>query len=261
MRRRGRLDGAISVLFTILAAAALAGAAETEGDTSEAEDLVRRTVAALPKEPFRAKLELTPSGAPTREVDLRHKRIGTKRASYLEVMAPEELKGIRFLFIEEEGAPPDQYIKIATARSPVRVKDQIRTQPFLESAFYVSDLVEPDLDAFRYRFVGEEGIGGRKVKLVEAVPKNPADEVYGKTVVAIDPERLLILRRQFFDKDGKLVKTWTIDLVEEVEGIQTIRDQRMENAKDGSQARLKTAEIDYGVELSDAMFKPDYLSR
>jgi hypothetical protein len=251
----------ILALFTTLAVAAAAAAAETGEGDSGAEDLVRRTVAALPKQPFRANLELTPSGAPTRQVDLRHKRIGTKRASYLEVTAPEELKGIRFLFIEEEGAPPEQYIKIAAARSPVRVKDQIRTQPFLESAFYVSDLVEPDLDAYRYRLVGEEGIGGRKVKLVEAVPKNPADEIYGKTVVAIDPERLLILRRQFFDKDGKLVKTWTIDLVEEVEGVQTIRDQRMENHKDGSQARLKTSSIDYGVDLADNMFKPEYLSR
>jgi hypothetical protein len=261
MRRRWRLHTATWVLVATLGAAAAAAAAETGASDSGAEDLVRRTVAALPKQPFRAKLELTPSGAPTREIDLRHKRIGTKRASYLEVTAPEELKGIRFLFIEEEGAPPEQYIKIATAKNPVRVKDQIRTQPFLESAFYVSDLVEPDLDAYRYRFVGDEGIGGRKVKLVEAVAKNPADQVYGKTVVAIDPDRLLILRRQFFDKDGKLVKTWTIDLVEEVEGVQTIRDQRMESVKDGSQARLKTAEIDYGVELADAMFKPEYLAR
>jgi hypothetical protein len=261
MTRPWRLQTITLALLAALAAAPLALAAETGASESGAEDLVRRTVAALPKQPFRAKLELTPSGAPTREVDLRHKRIGAKRASYLEVTAPEELKGIRFLFIEEEGAPPEQYIKIATARSPVRVKDQIRTQPFLESAFYVSDLVEPDLDAYRYRFVGDEGIGGRKVKLVEAVPKDPAGEVYGKTIVAIDPERLLILRRQFFDKDGKLVKTWTIDLVEEVEGVQTIREQRMENAKDGSQAKLKTAEIDYGVELADGMFKPEYLSR
>src|SRR5690606_28835542 len=141
----------------------------------------------------------------------------------------EELKGIRFLFLEEAGAAPEQYIKIASARQPVRVKDQIRKQPFLESAFYVADLVEPEVDAYTYRFVGEEGIGGRKVRLVEATPKKPDEEIYARTVVAIDPDDLLILRRQFFDRDGKLVKVWTVDLVEEVEGVQTIRDQRMEN--------------------------------
>jgi hypothetical protein len=259
MTRRWRPETAILCLLAALLAAAPAFAAGE--DDAAAADLVRRTVAALPKEPFRAKLVLTPSGASAREIDLRHKRIGTKRASYLEVTAPEELKGIRFLFIEDEGAAPEQYIKIATARSPVRVKDQIRTQPFLESAFYVSDLVEPKLEAYTYKMVGEEGIGGRKVKLVEATPKNPAEEIYGKTIVAIDPTDLLILRRQFFDKDGKLVKTWTVDLVDEVEGVKTIRDQRMENVKDGSKASLKTTEIDYGVEISDSMFKPEYLSR
>jgi hypothetical protein len=259
MTRRWRSATAISLLLAALSAAAPAFAAGANDPA--AEDLVRKTVGALPKEPFRAKLVLTPSNAAAREIDLRHKRIGTKRASYLEVTAPEELKGIRFLFIEDETEAPEQYIKIATARSPVRVKDQIRTQPFLESAFYVSDLVEPDLEAYTYEFVGEEGIGGRKVKLVQATPKKPEAEIYAKTVVAIDPTDLLILRRQFFDKDGKVVKTWTVDLVEDVEGVKTIRDQRMENAKDGAKAQLKTAEIDYGVELPDAMFKPEYLSR
>jgi hypothetical protein len=259
MTRRWRPVTAIPCLLAALLAAAPAlGAGEND---PAAEDLVRKTVEALPKQPFRAKLVLTPSGAAPREIDLSHKRIGTKRSSYLDVTAPEELKGIRFLFIEDEGTAPEQYIKIATARSPVRVKDQIRTQPFLESAFYVSDLVEPDLEAYTYKAVGEEGIGGRKVKLVEATPKKPAEEVYAKTIVAIDPTDLLILRRQFFDQDGKLVKTWTVDLVEEVEGVKTIREQRMENVKDGTKATLKTAEIDYGVDLPDALFNPDSLSR
>lgn len=260
MKRRLRPEAAILALLTLLTGDVLAAEAPPANDPA-AEDLVRKTIAALPQQSFKAKLELTPAGAPTRVVDLSHKRIGGKRATYLDVTAPEELKGIRFLFIEEAGAPPEQYIKIASARSPVRVKDQIRTQPFLESAFYVSDLVEPDVGRYTYRFVGEEGIGGRKVKLVEATPKQPADEIYGRTVVAIDPTDLLILRRQFFDKDGKLLKVWTIDLVEEVEGVKTIRDQRMENVRDKTQARLRTAEIDYGVELPDALFNPESLSR
>ena len=94
------------------------------------------------------------------------------RATYLDVTAPDELSGIRFLFLEHADREPEQFIKVAAAHNAVKVKDQVRKQPFLESDFYVSDLVEPPIDAYTYKFVGEEELLGRKTKLVEAVPKN-----------------------------------------------------------------------------------------
>src|SRR5512143_1680936 len=102
--------------------------------------LVKAVLDALPKVPFVSKLTLTmPQG--NRKLELSSKRVGDARASYLEVVAPESLQGIRFLFIERYGAAPEQYVKVAAARNAVRVADQVRKQPFLESAFYVSDMV------------------------------------------------------------------------------------------------------------------------
>ncbi|MEW6272855.1 MAG: outer membrane lipoprotein-sorting protein [Thermodesulfobacteriota bacterium] len=235
------------------------GASSIAADDAAA--LVKKAVDALPKVPFRAQLVLTPAKEEPRELALSHKLVGGARASYLEVTAPDQLEGIRFLFLEHPNGEPEQYIKVAAARSAVRVKDQIRKQPFLESDFYVSDLVEPPLDAYTYKFVGEEELLGRKTRLVEAVPKNSANEIYGKTVIAIDPQDLLILKRSFYDLKGKPQKVWTIDKVEKVDGIWTIRDQRMTTADQGTTSRLETPKIEYSVELKDAMFTPEYLKR
>ena len=183
------------------------------------------------------------------------------RASYLEVTAPSALQGIRFLFIERPTGRSEQYVKASFSRGGILVADEIRTQPFLESAFYISDLVEPDIDAFTYTFVGEETVLDRRCKLVEGVAVKPEAEVYSKTVAAIDPADALVLKRTFFDHKGRLLKRWTVDKIERIDGYWTVRDQRMINVQENVRSRLEITDMTYNVTLDDAMFKPEYLTR
>lgn len=227
-------------------------------DTFDARDLVKRVMEALPRVPFTSKLTLTtPQGV--RQLELHHKFIDGARDSYLELAAPEELRGIRFLFLERINAPADQYMKLASSKTLIRVADEVRTQPFLGATFYIADLVTPALDDFTYKLVGEEEILGRRALLVEATPKDPKKEIYGKTIMGLDPQDLLVLRRQFYDHDGQILKVWTVETVERVDGIWTMMKQRMTNTQTTEQSRLEVQAIKYNVELPDSMFTPKYL--
>ena len=250
---------AVCVALTGCLETALSTAARADAD--EARNLVRRVLDAVPKASFAAKLNLSSKDFDTRVLRMNRKYVGGAHGSYLEVIAPDNLQGIRFLFLEHPGGQNEQYIKVAASRSSVRVSDEIRRQPFLGSTFYVSDLVMPNLDDYTYRFVGEETLLGRPCKLVEMLPKKPDEEIYGKTVLALDPNDLLILRRQFFDQKGDLFKVWTIEKVEKIDGNWTLREQEMSNVKDNTRSRLEVAEIEYGVDLPDVMFTPKYLLR
>jgi outer membrane lipoprotein-sorting protein len=168
---------------------------------------------------------------------------------------------MRFLFLQPLKGENQQYMKPTFSRSSVLVSGEIRQRPFLGSAFYVADLVDPVIDNFTYSFVGEEELLGRKCKLVEAVPKKPADEIYGKTILALDPKDLLILKRQFFDPSGKLLKVWTIEEVQQIDGTWTLAKQKMENVQDNTISRLDTLEIEYNADIKDLVFKPKYLLR
>lgn len=222
--------------------------------------LVRQVVEALPQVPFTAKVKLSIEGGEARELEMSHKLIDGNRSSYLTVKAPAELEGIRFLFIEKKGAPAEQYMKVAASRTVVRVAGEVRQQPFLSSTFFIADLVDPPLDSFTYTYVGKETVGGRACKLVESVPKNPEKEVYGKTVIAIDPTDHLAMRRTFYDKKGQVLKLWTVEKVEKIDGFWTMRDQKMTNVQ-GNTSRLEITEIKYNAELEDAIFTPKYLLR
>lgn len=246
------VTAAISALFLLPADA---------GADDSAASLVKKTVDALPKVPVQAKLKLTPPEQPPREVALSSKMVGGKRASYLEVTEPAALQGIRFLFLENPGGAAEQYMKIAMAPNAVKVSGQVRKNPFLESDFYVYDMVEPDVGDFEYEFIGEGGIGGRAVKKIKATPKDPENAVYGSMILSIDPKDLIVIKREFTDKKGKPFKEWTVDVLEEVDGVLTIRDQHMKNLQNDTVSRLETVEVLYNGEIPDSTFTPEHLRR
>ena len=235
---------------------ALAADEDTDGKV-----LVSKVVAAIPRNSFSAKLTVSSSDFAPREMQMSRKYVDGAHGSYLEVTAPDELEGIRFLFLERANQPNEQYIKVKASRNPVRVQEGVRTQPFLGSAFYVSDLVLPEVDNYTYKYLGKDVVGGRSVTLVEMTPKDPDNEVYAKTVLALDPKDLLILRREFFDKNGDKVKVWTIDKVEQIDGIWTLTGQEMQDLKNKSKSRLDVSDVKYNAELPDVMFTPKYLTR
>jgi hypothetical protein len=248
-------------VMAALAAVCVPTLARGAGDETDGEALVRKVVAAVPKNAFTAKLTLSSPEFAPRELQMSRKYVDGTHGSYLEVTAPDELEGIRFLFLERANQPNEQFIKVKASRNPVRVQEAIRTQPFLGSSFYVSDLVLPQVDDYSYKYLGKDVVGGRSVTLVEMTPKDPATQVYARTVLALDPKDLLIMRREFFDKNGDKVKIWNIDKVEQIDGIWTLTGQEMQDLKGKSRSRLDISDIKYNADLPDVMFTPKYLTR
>ena len=248
-------------LVVLITGLRLVAAAPTWADDPEARDLVHRVLEAIPRQSFVAKLTVSNADSSPREVQMSRKYVGDTHGSYLEVTAPGDLAGIRFLFLERAHAPDEQYIKVKASRNAVRVSDDIRKQPFLGSAFYVSDLVMPDLDEYTYRVVGSDTVSGRSATLVEMTPKQSDREIYAKTILALDPRDLLVLRREFFDRKGDKVKVWTVDKIERIDGIWTLTGQEMQNLKENTRSRLDVRDIKYNAALPDEMFTPQYLVR
>jgi hypothetical protein len=231
-------------------------------DVPEARKLVTRVRDSVPTEPMVAKATLKGSGGWVRELTMSHKKIGDDRATLLEVTAPGDVAGSRYLFLERTEGSDRQfmYLPKLTARV-IEVMDAARHEPFLGSDFYVSDLMAPDVAAFTYAFVGDEEILDRPCRLVEATAKPDAGVPYAKTIMAIDPKDLVVTRVQAFAEDGKLFKVWTLEKLETIDGQKTPVEQRMKNVEADSESTLTLDEIRYNADLPDKLFDRGRLSR
>jgi hypothetical protein len=225
-------------------------------------DLMKRVRAAAPKTAFVAKGKLVSDRGLTRELELSHKHMNDGvEASYMEVTAPMDLKDTRFLFFDHETGRDVQFIYVPAAKRAIQVGGQTRKQSFLGSEFYVGDFAQPELDAFTYSFVGEETVGGRKCKLVQAVPKNTEDMLYSKSIAAVDPNDLVVMRTQLFDDKGQLQKVWTIEKIEKIDGNWTPLKQKIEDVQEKHWSELEMSEVKYNAQLPDDIFNKSYLTR
>jgi hypothetical protein len=230
-------------------------------DADDARDLVKRVLEAVPKVAFTAQVQLSSDRGWVRELSLSRAFVNGADMSYLEVTAPLDLKDTRFLLIDRANGRDEQFMYVPAVKRAMQISDATRKQPFLGSDFNVSDMVRPELDAFTYRFVGGENVAGRATRLVEALPKNPEQELYSKTIAAIDPADLLVMRVQFFDDGGALLKLWTLEKFEKVDGNWTPLVQKMEHVQDKHESRLTLTGVQYNASLPEDIFNRTFLTR
>lgn len=236
------------------------GSAAAEGDV-DARELVRKVIEALPKDSFEARMTVSSGDFEPRELRMVRHVVEGAHGTYLEVLSPDDLEGIRFLFLEHPGKPNEQFIKVKASRTAIQVSEEVRRQPFLGSTFYVSDLVMPNLDDYSYKYVGKDVVGDRTVTLVEMTPVKPDEDIYSKTIVALDPADLIVLRREYFDKDGQKIKVWTVDKIDKIKDTLSPMGQKMVDLRTGATSRLDVSKVDFDAEVTDAHFTPKYLLR
>ena len=102
-------------------------------------------------------------------------------------------------------------------------------------------------------------MNGRKTKLVQAVPKSSEGEIYSKTILAIDPQDLVVPRTQFFDKKGQLLKVLTAKKLEKIEGFWIPVEQEMVDVQGSTNSTLLMKGVKFGVDLPDGMFDRSYM--
>lgn len=227
-----------------------------------ARTLVQRVVDAMPDVPFVAKMRLTTPGKLEREVTSYTKPLSdTLDGRYMEVTAPFDVKDVRYLFYERSTGVDEQFTYLPLLRRVIRLSEKTRREPFLGSTFYVNDMIAPSVDDFVYRFVGEEEIDQRHCRLVESVPRDPERELYGKTIFAIDPNDLVIMRTQLFDRELRSAKVLTTERIEKIDGFWTPLLQRMKDQRDDTESLLETVEINYRAPLGDELFDLAYIGR
>lgn len=244
----------ISIAFI----AALVAAATPAAGEESARELMNRVTDSAPAS-LKASSSLVTSSGQKRDMTVSHKRLGEGAATYIEVIAPGDVAGTRFLLKEKSGGADEQYMYIPAVKRAIKVSEETRKQPFLGSDFYVADLVSPDLDAYELAFTGEEEVGGRKTRLIEAKPKDPEGELYGKAIFAVDAADLVIVRTEFFDKKGAPLKVLTTTKLEQVDGKWTPLEQQMKNLQSDTTSTLAVREVTYGIELPDGMFDRSFL--
>jgi len=236
------------VLFAVIAVLAFPGSAAAADD---AREIVRAAWDAWRGTSSHGEMTMTihrPGWE--RTMSMRAWTRGEKH-SLVRVTAPKKDAGNGTLMIEN-----NMWSYSPKVNRVIKVPSSMMGQSWMGSDFSNKDVSRADdiVDQYTHTLASTEEHEGHEVWVVESVPHEDAAVVWGKEVLKVRDDHVL-LEEAFYDQDGELVKTLRALEVGEVGGRMIAIRQRMAKVDtDDEWTEMTVESMEYDVELKDSLF-------
>jgi hypothetical protein len=187
------------------------------------------------------------------------------RKSLIRFLAPRDVENTALLTWEARDGNDDQWLYLPATRKAKRVASSSKKNQFMGTDFAYEDLRTENLGVHRYTAVGSETVDGRECMVIEAVPaseRQAADSGYSRRKLWIQKDNLVAVKREYYDKQGKLQKVefrrkpvrvtadaWRVDEVE------------MQDVQSGTKTFLLVESRRVNLGLKDSFFSEAELTR
>ncbi len=138
----------------------------------------------------------------------------------------------------------------------IKIPSSMMGQSWMGSDFSNKDVSRVDdiVDQYDHTLLGSSEQDGVTVYEVEAIPHEDAAVVWGREVLFIREDHV-VLQHAFFDQDGALVKKLESLEIGEMGGRVVAIRQRMVKADEPEEwTEIEVQSVDYDVELNDSLF-------
>ena len=175
--------------------------------------------------------------------------------SLVRFTAPEDIAGVGLLTVDHPGEATDQWLFLPALGKVRRIAGERKGGRFVGSDLYYEDLRDREPDMDRHRLLRREKFQGVLCEVLESVPADPANSVYGRRVSWIHPQTLVALRVDFYPKRGKEpLKRLVVHRIQRIQGYWTVMDSTMTELRSGHRTRMTVEKAVYDQGLPESLF-------
>ena len=178
--------------------------------------------------------------------------------------SPADIKGSGVLTIEHSDRENDQWLYLPAYHATRRISPANRGDRYMGTDFLYEDIMREKIEEYRYRTSGEDTLGGVRCLVLEAVAAAEQlvrETAYSKKLIWVDPARDLILRIDYYDRDGRLFKRLIVAEVERVADKYRWGVVRMEDSVRQHATVMKYHSRKIGAGVPERYFTEQYLKR
>ncbi|MFQ5709236.1 MAG: outer membrane lipoprotein-sorting protein, partial [bacterium] len=184
---------------------------------------------------------------------------GGEQKYYMYFHRPADVRQMTFMVWKYLGKNDDRWLYVPSIKLVRRIAANDKNSSFVGSDFTYEDVSGREVSEDTHTLNGEEALNGKSVYVVESTPKQEKSAYYSRKVSWIDKETFLPVKEEYYDKRGDLLKTFSADKTESVEGIPTIVQRTMANVQNGHRTVVTFEAVNYNVGLKDNTFSERYL--
>jgi hypothetical protein len=178
--------------------------------------------------------------------------------------SPADLDGSSVLTQEQGGGDPAQWVYIPAYHTARRIAVSQRGEAYLGTDYFYEDVLDRRWDDYRYQDLGSETVDGASVTKVEAIPVSDAVKKispYSRTVYFVDGARQVVLREEYYDRAGKLVKRLTKEALKRYGRYLLADAATMENLQTGHKTVSRITRREVNADIPDDTFTVRALKR
>jgi hypothetical protein len=178
--------------------------------------------------------------------------------------SPSDLDGSSVLTQQEGAGDPAQWVYIPAYHTARRIGASQRGEAYLGTDYFYDDVLDRRWDDYRFQDLGSETVDGSTVVKVEATPASEAakrNSPYSRTVYFVDPARKVVLREDYYDPAGKLLKKLTNAALKSYSRYLLPDETTMENVQTGHKTLSWVTRREVDAQLPDDIFTVRALKR
>ncbi|MEO1766470.1 outer membrane lipoprotein-sorting protein [Thiobacter aerophilum] len=181
-------------------------------------------------------------------------------ATLIRFTEPEDIAGTGLLTLDHKSGDSDQWIYLPAMERVRRIASNRKGGRFVNSEYYYEDLRERKVHQDHHRILGKETVNGIPCEVLESIPVEAGNSAYLKRVSFIDPNTLLPLRVDFYEKNEQQPsKRLTVSAFRKISGFWTVTDSTMTDLANGNATRLTAEKIQYNRRLPARLFTTEVL--
>lgn len=174
---------------------------------------------------------------------------------------PRDVKGTAFLSFTHATVPDEQWLYLPALKRVKRISSGNKSGPFMGSEYAFEDLTSFEVEKYAYEFLREDEFDEQKVFVVRNFPLYKRSG-YTKQEVWIDQAEYRVLKIDFYDRKGDLLKTLTnTDFKKYLDRYWRAHKASMVNHQNGKRTDLSWSTYEFQTGLTENDFSKSGLKR
>ena len=196
-----------------------------------------------------------------RKLLLQRKGKADQKKVLIHFLSPADVRGVGFLVWRHPGKDDDRWLYLPDLHMVRRIAAADKRGSFVGSDFVYEDIAGRDVDQDQHALTGSESIGGKDCYVVKSVPLDSRSAEFEHKVSWIRKDNFVVVQEMYYDHQGNPLKKLTIDILEKIQEIWTMRKQTMLNLQTGHYTVVTWDKVKYNTSLGEEVFTERYLSR
>ncbi|MFC1508863.1 outer membrane lipoprotein-sorting protein [Candidatus Omnitrophota bacterium] len=184
---------------------------------------------------------------------------GGEQRYYTYFKEPGDVRRMTFMVWKNPDANDDRWIYIPSLDLVKRIAANDKQSSFVGSDFTYEDVSGRHWTEDTHEIDREESVNDKHAWVIKSSPKDTKSAVYAHRLTWVDKASYLPLREEYYDGKGKLLRVFTADKIEEVNGILTVSERSMTDEKKGNRTTVSFSDIKYNVGMKQDIFSERFL--